>query len=197
MIIGILGGMGSGKTLLLSKLLRDDLKVKKKIYSNYKLAFKHQILETEDIYKYAEQEEELSNLSIGLDEIYLYVDSRLSSQKKNRIYSYFLLQTNKRDVNLYYTAQRLNTVDKRFRENTGLFINCVPFIFNNKKMYYAQNNKTRLLPKDLQDKLYILLIYTEVKSFGLQERTVETKKIIKASNFYHLYDTREIIKLPK
>lgn len=208
MIYGIIGGMSSGKTLVMSKLLHNDYSIKKRrIFSNYRLNFPHEIITPEDIESYAKQEQELDNVSVGLDEIYLYIDSRMSSRKSNIMYSYFALQTSKRNVNLYYSAQNIHTVDKRIRDNTHVIIQTFPVIIKKKKPEKSNkllnlsdydivpflNSEDRLIPGEYRDSFYILLVKVRRLSFGFRSFISTEKELIKASEIFELYDTREII----
>lgn len=195
MIIGIVGGMGSGKTLVMSKLLYDDFKQNKSILSNYDLNFKHEIITPEIIKQYAEQEISLDNASIGLDEIYLYIDSRNSHAKRNKLYSYFMLQTNKRSVNLYFTAQSWHTVDKRFRDNTNVLYQVIP-LFKDKNGEFKPNlnYSSRLIEKSKQNDFYIGITKTTRLYIGAQTKLFTQKMTIKAKEMFDLYDTKQIIR---
>ena len=116
---------------------------------------------------------------------------------KSKIYTYFLLQTNKRGVNLYYTAQKFNTIDKRFRENTGLICVCNSMIYNpkKKKFNFIQNLSNRLLTKEQQDNHYILIEKRYIINSGIYTSMRIKKEILLAKPIYKLYDTQEVIKI--
>jgi hypothetical protein len=113
----ITGYIGSGKTLLMTFLLNAYQKAGKKIISNYYLDFPHQSISFEQI-----QKMQLSNCVLGLDELTVWLDSRLSMTKQNRIISYFVLQTRKRDVDLLATTQDFGMLDLRLRRQTNYII---------------------------------------------------------------------------
>ena len=119
LVIGIKGIKGSGKTLLLTFLLYQDYLRGKKIYTNYKVFFPHDII---DIKKMVSLDVQLKDSVIGIDEIHMICDSRRSGLKQNILMSYFVLQSRHRSVNFYYTTQHDGQVDKR--ENTDVNMVC-------------------------------------------------------------------------
>jgi len=112
-VIAFEGGLGSGKTLGMTFFLLSEQQYKnKKIYSNYKLDCPYEKLDMSQILA---KMGELQDVAIGIDEIHIFMDSRMAVSKKNRLMSYFALQTRKRNVSLYFTSQFLDQVDKRLR----------------------------------------------------------------------------------
>jgi hypothetical protein len=124
MIIAITGRMGSGKTLLLSYLAKCNFDRGLDIVSNYRLTFPHKIITKKDIIGYTKGKGELSNCAVLIDECQIMLDCR--SHHKNQIVSYWLLQSRKRSVSIYYTTQQFFNVEKRLRENTDYIIECQP-----------------------------------------------------------------------
>lgn len=119
-IVAIEGGLGSGKTLLMTRYLVKDQASGRKVFANYGLrGIEHEKL---DMVKLVRNELDLQNASVGVDEFTLYADSR--SSMGNKLISYFVLQTRKRNVCLYFTTQNLNMIDRRVREHTQIFIYC-------------------------------------------------------------------------
>jgi len=127
LVVGIKGLKGGGKTLFLTLLLYLDYLNGKKIYSNYRLCFPHEIIDVEKLVKL---DVELKDASIGIDEIHMICDSRRSGRKQNLLMSYFVLQSRHRSVNLYYTTQFNRQVDVRIRENTDVDVVCVNLGFD-------------------------------------------------------------------
>jgi len=120
--IGIEGGLGSGKTLLMTFFLyAEQHKLQKRIFANYKLNFLYEVL---DMNKVLAEMGELQNVAIGIDEFHIFADSRMSASKRNRMISYFALQTRKRNVSLYFTSQFLDQVEKRLRRLVDYRIIC-------------------------------------------------------------------------
>lgn len=122
MIIGITGKIGSGKTLLASYLANEGHKDGQTIISNYRLKIPHQLITLPDIEDYANKHSSLKKCMLILDEAQTILDCRQSI--KNRIMSYFILQTRKRDVDIVFTSQQFWNVEKRLRENTDYVLVC-------------------------------------------------------------------------
>ena len=101
MIIGIQGGLGSGKTIIMAKWLhKDKLQLNRDVYSNFKLLKCDYIpLNIEDM---LDKRIDLTNASVGIDELTVFADCRNSMAVANKIFSYFVLQTRKRNVCLYF-----------------------------------------------------------------------------------------------
>lgn len=121
MIIGIEGGMGTGKTILMVRYLKKDSESLHKIFCNFGL--KKIEFEKLDVVGLME-DNNLQDVSVGIDEITVFLDCRKSSSRMNRYISYFILQTRKRNVNLYYTTQSFRMIDKRLLEHTEFQIHC-------------------------------------------------------------------------
>ena len=116
MLISILGNWGSGKTLFLAYLSK---KLKRQIYSNFKLKVdNYKSLRVIDLLNLP------NNVEVFIDEAYTWLESRVSSKALNRYLSYILLQSRKRTINIYITAQLFSTVDIRFREQSSIIIFC-------------------------------------------------------------------------
>jgi len=112
-LLAIVGGLGSGKTLSLTYLAWRNWKLKgRKIYSNYWLTFPHKrIQKISDL-------EEMENGFFAGDELWLWIDSRIAVSKRNRVVSTILLQSRKKDVHFAYTTQSFSQVDSRIRRCT-------------------------------------------------------------------------------
>lgn len=191
MIIGIIGGMSSGKTLLMTREGFHDYRKGMRIFSNYKLAYPHEIITTDKILEYAQQKTELADVAILFDEFYLYADSRLSGSKKSLLYSYFILQTSKRNIKLYYSSQNFHAIDKRIRDNTHILITVHPMLLNPKtrrlRPYYSSQRK---LEKSKIRRFYILAEYLARMGTG----TKYARKLFKMDKIFSMYNTEEIIR---
>lgn len=130
MILGFEGGLGSGKTLGMTYYLFRDLDLGFEVYANYKLNFDYKKL---NVLELLESDVDLQNISIGIDEITVFLDCRKSSSKMNRLISYFILQTRKRNVNLYYTTQDFTMVDIRLIRHTQIQVLCEKIFDENGK----------------------------------------------------------------
>lgn len=170
MIIGFIGKMGSGKTI---SMTREAFKYHLKGYSvisNFHLNFPHQEIEFEKLYEMAEAQEQLENVVILLDEIHIILDSRSGMSKTSKVMSFWLNQTRKMRVKMFYTTQYLHQIDKRLRSGTDLFVFCDGLTVNkNGKKYFICCNEI-----SMEDKV--------------------KKEIFIGNDFFELYDTNQVIK---
>jgi len=141
MIIGYIGIRGRGKTLSCVREAYEHYKNGYTIYSNVKLddkKFKTWHTITGDmLIDWVQGEKQFKKAFFILDEIHVYLDSRMGMSKRNVIISYFVLQTRKRDVRIGYTTQFLDQVDKRIRQPTEVYIECQNY--NNEDKIYQRN----------------------------------------------------------
>ena len=127
MIAGFIGKMGSGKTL---SMVREALKYHArgfKIYSNFHLSVPYEPLSFDELFAMAENQESLDNVVLLLDEIHILLDSRSGMRKVNKVLTFWLNQTRKMGVKLFYTTQHIHQIDKRLRSGTNFFIFCDGF----------------------------------------------------------------------
>src|SRR2546428_10932370 len=95
----LVGKMGGGKTLTMTYfLLILYIEQRMRILTNYKLKFPKRIdgyiPEKIDMELLLDpKNEQMKNCAIGLDEFWLWADSRNSGSKVNRLISYILLQS--------------------------------------------------------------------------------------------------------
>lgn len=172
MIVGFLGRMGSGKTLSLTRQVYKEYKKGKKIISNMHFNFVYTPLTLEMLLQYDNENTQLHDTVIVIDEAHVYLDSRTSVSKRNRIISLFLTQTRKKNVHLYYTTQSFDQVDKRLRNNSDVLIVCKTLPYKNglKITYNTLNIKEEL---------------------GF--RVAKTWFI--SNKFFNLYDTSQVISI--
>lgn len=166
MLIGILGSLGSGKTLLLTIFCFKKLLNNWRVYSNYKINDGNiNFIEPIDLLEISKGKN-----FVALDEVYAWLDSRVSASATNRILSYLMFQSRKKGMDIGYTAQLGSSVDLRLRELTDIIIECVK------------------IPK-------VGFLYY-VNWINLQ--TVYTRKIFLplnvAKKYFVKYDTTEVIK---
>ena len=174
MLIGVLGDLGSGKTLLLAiwgyklgfKTDKYDVYANFHIYdSNVEYLTPKKLLDINPIQKRA---------VVLLDEVYAWLDSRVSGSKINRILSWVVLQSRKRNMDIIYSAQIGSSADLRLRDTTQLIVFCeaVGNPFDPDGFYYVVewNRGIRILHRNF----YL------------------PKKV--AQKYYKIYDTREIVK---
>lgn len=178
MIIGIEGGLGSGKTILMTRfLVKDNLKGRK-LFANYGL--KEVNFEPLDITKILDMHKNEFNLldcSIGIDEITVFADCRKSGSKLNRLVSYFILQSRKRNVDIYFTTQNLNMVDFRLINYMDFQIFCEKVFDRNGEII---DGFSRYNVFDLRDARNVNI----------------TKFVLNISKYYRFYDTNEVILPP-
>ena len=108
------------------------------------------------------------------------MDSRISGSKRNRIASYFMLQTGKLGKNtdygliLLFTCQYPDQIDKRLRHVMDIGVDCEKYIFKETK-YFVQTK----------------YVYKGTKSFSSKNYFIGNTRL------YNLYDTRKRIIVEK
>lgn len=122
MIIGVTGGLGSGKTLLASYLAWSEYLRGRPVWANYALHCATQLKSWSELVA-------LESGVVVLDEIHVEIDSRAFSTNVDA--TSFLLQTRKLDLDLIYTSQSFDQVDKRMRHITDLLGMCERLEFPN------------------------------------------------------------------
>ena len=132
MLIGIEGELGGGKTILGVKWIRKESIKGRPILTNLNLnGIKYKPL---DVLELLKDNKELTNVVLAIDELTVYVDCRMSSSKANLFFSYLVLQSRKRNVDIYYTTQNMDMVDKRVFQHTLLQVLC-------EKLFNSQNKE--------------------------------------------------------
>lgn len=116
-IVGILGELGTGKTLTMTYMA--EYRFRKKgfpVYANY--GYKNRT-------KFIKKPSMLNKLKDGcvaLDEVWLWLDSRAFMKKANKFLGVVLLKSRRRGLDILYTAQDFSQVDKRLRNVTDILI---------------------------------------------------------------------------
>ena len=114
MIVFICSPMGTGKTLTLTGLGKYLQEIGFDIYSNYPVKFPHKPI-TNPL--------EIDTIKNGIflgDELWNWMDSRVSARKQNQVISGILLKSRKRGFHVLHTAQFFSQPDKRLREHTDI-----------------------------------------------------------------------------
>jgi len=153
MLTIILGDLGSGKTLFMTIIAYKSKY--KTIYSNYTLKIpkkKVKKFTTEILF-----DENLKNCLVLIDEVYTLVDARNFQTSLNKIMSYILFQSRKKNLDIYVTAQLLSTIEKRFRLMANYLVQCENII--NGFLYtltdlYSMTSKQIFLPLKIAKKFY-------------------------------------------
>ena len=195
MIIGFIGQRNSGKTLTMTIEAYKKYKQGFKIYSNYHLNFPYTPYTVDDLIMFAESGMYFGNSIFLIDELHIYFDSR-SRGKRNTIFSYFLNQSSKNDIDVFYTSQFARQVEVRLRLNTEIVVESVAKSFvwktKNSKPVIYQNYRPK--PNDYKTLTWVTNIITQFSDTGLDKLR---KRTFKANQFFKLYDTREVIKMQK
>ena len=159
----------SGKTLSMTRELYKYYQNGHKIITNYGLSFPHERINFEELYMSAESQEEMNNLVIALDEVHIVLDSRSGMSSVNKIITFWLNQTRKMGVKLFYTTQYLHQIDKRLRSGTDIFVftNGMKIIKNGQEYFVVQNDIT--------------------------DGDNSKKEIFIGNDYYKLYDTNEVV----
>lgn len=165
MIIGYIGARGSGKSASMTLEAYNYYLAGYTILSNIGLKFPYTPYTGSMIETFASEKNPLNHAVLLIDEAHVLLDSRSSVTKRNRIVSYFILQTRKRDVHLLYTTQSYHQIEKRLRDQTDIIIEC-------------DFNKENLLIRQSAHSV----------ATGTNRR-----RIIKATPAFSLYDTNEIV----
>ena len=165
-LVNVTGSVGSGKTLFMTASM---LYNNKPIYSNYKIkSDKYNELFPETLL-----EVEMSGSNIGIDEAYIWLESRLSGKPINLYMSYILFQSRKRDMDIWLTDQMSGSIDLRYRGLVDYEVKC------------------RATPNSKHPKAFIYKIidYTGDKP----SKTRMVLPIERASMYFDSYDTFELI----
>lgn len=111
MIVVITGDLGTGKTAMLTRYGCKSSVHKENVLANYKLS--HVQFEPFDMVDLYLNQPELTNAIILGDELYTFMDCRSSMSIRNKLESYFITQTRKKNVDIYFTTQFSEFVDFR------------------------------------------------------------------------------------
>ena len=124
MITTFEGVMGSGKTLSAVALAcSEHYQSGKKVISNIHLAFPYQKFDMAFFMEHI-QDNELDNCITLLDEAQQYLDARRSGGRANILWTYYTVQTRKRNVDLYACFHHIDVMDKRFRRQVDVRGTC-------------------------------------------------------------------------
>ncbi len=193
MIMGWIGQRGSGKTLSMTIELYKKYLQGYKIYSNYHLNFPYTPVTVDDLLTFAEAGMYFGNTVFAIDEIHIYFDSRASAKKRNMIFSYFLNQSSKNDIDIYYTTQFARQVEIRLRLNTEVVIESTAKValWRTPKSKPVMLENYRPKPNDYKTLCYIHNRYIKFSDTGADK---VTSRVFKANKYFKLYDTKQVIK---
>jgi hypothetical protein len=116
-LLGILGNLGSGKTLTLAYFAWRNLYYKHmRIFSNFDLKMPHvRIRNAGDILA-------MKDGFAAMDELWTWADARVSSSHKNKFLTMVLAKSRKRGINIAYTSQLMRQIDVRIRGVTDFLV---------------------------------------------------------------------------
>lgn len=186
MRIGIHGGLGSGKSLFATAIVKDEFDDGKKIISNMffnQEYIKYRELDLNELQHLAitknpfpeEQESNYKGLLLVCDEFYEIMDSRFRDSGAT-IVTYLLAQTRKRHVKFVHIEPKRSWADIRARALTDIAILCEKWHKkDNKKM--CHNDECKLSHKFHYD---IINLHTQ---------TLSSKWINEPESIYPMYDT--------
>lgn len=170
----ILGNRGHGKSCYATYHALYDYHIKKKqIYSNYKLDIPYTPLKVN-------QMKDIHNASVIFDEAYEVINARLSMSKKNRIINYFVFESRKMDVDLFFVAQLSRTVDILIRDSADRITMC-------RGIYRGFDGKLKVKDKDTYSIEAVATVTYDVNN----ERYIPG--VFNPKAFFSHYDTNERI----
>lgn len=117
-LVGIIGELGSGKTLSLAWLMQHNFYRGRQLYSNFHLKPPLRYTPIKSI----EEIEDMREGVFGGDELWLWLDSRASRTKVNRAVAMILGKSRKRGIDIIYTTQSFKQIDIRIRNITDFII---------------------------------------------------------------------------
>jgi hypothetical protein len=166
MLIVIEGDPGSGKTLFLTMIA---YLTKIEVVSNFTLKMDKRIIPFDlTDFLNARYESEV----VLIDESYILNESRNSQSTINKLSSYILFQSRKKDTLLFLSAQLLISLDIRYRYLTDVLIKAEKTLNGFRYSVFILHKK----------RLYMKHIFISFE---------------KAQQFYAMFDTNETIKLDK
>ena len=191
MISTLEGVMGSGNTLAAVTLCYLEFQEGKEVISNVDVNFPYTKLDTE-FFLANMNTHEMEHCTLLLDEAYIYLDSRNSATKLNKLFTYFIAQTRKRGVDMFVCIHHIDTVDKRLRRAIDLRGTC-----RFRKEAPCKKCKGETTVKGIMCpgcNGYGESGYVTVSFFDM--RSAKRQKIrIHGPTFWGLYDTNQRIKL--
>jgi hypothetical protein len=187
MIYAIEGDCGSGKTLLMTILAYGDYLDGADVYANYGLHFKgkNKTKVLTDAFFRNYEKFPIYDAVLCMDELSMYYSSRRSFSKQNLQLKPFILQTRKRTLKLYYTAQQMRLVDVNIRENTDGFYYCEIWVSRQGSLFIRKTENW----KHKEGDTYVLKYTYLNKKWQLKK----SGSLHRAERFFNLYDTHEII----
>ena len=163
-----------------------------KIYSNYHLNFPYTPYTIDDLIMFAESGMYFGNTIFLIDEAHIYFDS-YQKGKRAMIFSYFLNQSSKNDIDVYLSTQFARQIFIRIRLNTEIVVecNCKVVLWKTKDSKPVILENYRKKPHDYHTEVYA---YNKIIKFSDTGIDKFTKRMYKANKYFSLYDTKQVIK---
>jgi len=175
-LVTALGRLGTGKTLILTKLGYIGFKEGKEVYADYHLKFDYTHINTLlDITNI----EDTKNKIFLFDECWISADSREFMSKQNILISRFMLQSRKKNFDVISSAQDIGQIERRIRLVNDIIL--LPEILNRE-----DNNDPKSKPIEIVVEKY----HKDVSG----NYNFTNKTIYDVRGVCDLYDTSEIIK---
>lgn len=162
MLVSIIGKIGSGKTLLATRLALAD---KRKVYANYKI----DILNYEKL-TLAKLFELNEPALVIIDEGYVWLESRISQSKLNRYVSYVIFQSRKRNIDIVLTCQLWSSIDLRYRYQSDILIYAERKTYGFKYRIVSQETGNEFIIKWLEEDAEKVFKYYDTMEMIIPER---------------------------
>ncbi len=185
------GVMGSGKTFSAVTFAYLEFLRGREVICNLDVTFPHTKLNTEFFLANMETHV-MHDCVLILDEAYIYLDARSSSTKLNKLFTYFIGQTRKRGVDMFICIHHIDTVDKRLRRAIDMRGTCrfrkeIPCKQCKGETIYRGETCSRCNG-------YGQSGFASVSFFDMRSGK-RTRLKIHGPTYWHLYDTKELVRL--
>jgi hypothetical protein len=192
------GGLGSGKTFRMTLRLKEEMENGVNIMANYNLhePFKYEKINPMDLVN-GLFDDSLDNTAIGLTEAYTFLDSRFSGSEASRYISYFILQTRKRKIKIFYDAQMIDSVEYRLRGVTNRIYECQKLIKDKTKDKEAIDNIIGFIfhiSDDDGDDYYEVMDIEVAKTY-FDMNLYDTHDVLLPTYLAPITDIKEILKI--
>lgn len=180
MLVGIKGGLGDGKTSVLTYIALKQFVAGQNVYANYSLNFPNG---AGKVVPFSSDDLVNGNWEgpgiLCLDELQMWMESRISGSEFNRASSHMVLQTRKKNTHIAFTTQFFDQVDLRIRRLMDAAIEC-----KRKKDYTKLSIWRKSDGQIIEKKLYLPPLY------GL----FNTNEVIKSLSYEKQSDREKVSK---
>ena len=179
----LVGHKGDGKTCFATSLCYKGYLAGRKVFSNYQLEFPFTPI---DLKAMIENPNWVKDGIICIDEAQTFVDCRMAGSRKNRLFSYIMLQGRKRKIDIILTSQQLDNVDIRIRRNLEHLYECEALVKD------MRDEKRILRPATAEEKENAMIDLIKV-TFTDYTMGVRRKMLFDPHPFFKLYDSDEFV----